>query len=78
MQFPQRVGGDVTLEKPRLYVTMDSGRIRMEKVKSYANPLINPNGAELEFKLVKGCMFLPQGHWVKDGAPLGEGVDESF
>lgn len=58
-------GGVGTLEKPRLYIAMDSGHIKIEKAKNWRNPEINPNGMMNDFKLVNGCKFLPTG-WYKE------------
>lgn len=63
-------GGDFGVEKPRLYLTIDSGLMKIRKCKNYKNPLINPNGLQCYFKLVDGCKFVP----VKDS----EGGDGWF
>jgi hypothetical protein len=64
------VGGNTTLEKPRLYLTMEGNKIKIEKAKSFAQSHINPNGAELSFKLVDGCNFIVTEPWNKDGIKL--------
>jgi len=56
-------GGVGSLEKPRLYITMDSGKIKIEKGKNWAKPEINPNGLTCEFKLVQGCKFIKIDSW---------------
>ena len=56
------LGGFRTLEKPRLALAMDSGKLKIVKAKNWASP-INPNGTEIEFKLVNGCEFIAQGIW---------------
>jgi hypothetical protein len=58
-------GGVGTLEKPRLYITMDSGIMKIEKGKNWKNPEINPNGLQIRFKLVQGAEFKP--HINKNG-----------
>lgn len=58
-------GGVGSLEKPRLYLTMDNHKIRIEKGKNWANPQINPNGLEAEYKLVSGCEFITTKPWSK-------------
>ncbi|MFC2122114.1 bifunctional DNA primase/polymerase [Bacteroidota bacterium] len=50
-------GGEFSLEKARLYLTMDSGKIRIEKAKNWHKPDFNPNGMSSQFKLVNGCDF---------------------
>ena len=65
-------GGDITLEKPRLYLTMQPGKIKIRKCKNWANPMINPNYKFKTFKLVGGCKFISGWDWMveeekKDG-----------
>ena len=59
-------GGIGSLEKPRLYLTMESGypcgKIKILKAKNWATE-VKPAGLELSFKLVQGCKFLPEGDW---------------
>ncbi len=59
-------GGIGSLEKPRLYLTMESGypckKIKILKAKNWATE-VRPAGLELSFKLVQGCKFLPEGDW---------------
>jgi hypothetical protein len=54
-------GGDFTLEKPRLYMSMQPGELKIVKGKNWANPQINPNNMTWKFKLVQGCRFLEAG-----------------
>jgi hypothetical protein len=61
-------GGELTLEKPRLYVNLESnaphgGICKIVKAKSFADPKDNPNGKEIDFKLVNGCDFVPISGW---------------
>jgi len=58
-------GGDFALEKPRLYLTMDAGKMRIQKAKNWADPEINPNGLILEYKIVAGCKFYIVQDWFK-------------
>jgi hypothetical protein len=51
-------GGSFSLEKPRLYLSMDTGKLKVVKAKLWAQPEINPNGWEFEFKLAAGCRFV--------------------
>jgi hypothetical protein len=51
-------GGSFSLEKPRLYLSMDSGKLKIVKAKLWKHPEINPNGWEYEFKLAAGCRFV--------------------
>ncbi len=56
-------GGDFSAEKARLYLTMEPGKIKIVKGKNWANPEINPNGLELDFKLVDGFKFVETSGW---------------
>ncbi len=61
-------GGDITLEKPRLYLSMDAGKITIEKGKNWRMPGTNPNGLSCLFKLVQGSKFLRDCDWAKTQA----------
>lgn len=56
-------GQEFSLEKPRLYLSMDSGIIRIVKGKHWVNYTRNPNGLERKFKIVRGCQFITMGDW---------------
>lgn len=58
-------GGVGSLEKPRLYLTMEAGRIKIEKGKNWAQENVNPNGLVCNYKIVQGCKILPQTEWYK-------------
>ena len=51
-------GGTFSLEKPRLYLSMDAGKLKIVKAKLHKVEGINPNGFEYEFKLAAGCRFV--------------------
>ena len=59
-------GGIATLEKPRLYLSMDSGKITIEKGKNWRYSTVNPNGYSCLFKLVQGCKFIIERDWQKE------------
>jgi hypothetical protein len=59
-------GGELTLEKPRLYLAMDRGKIKIVKAKAWRNHDRNPNGLIRTFKLLSGWKFLPQGEWLSE------------
>jgi hypothetical protein len=59
-------GGDFGLEKPRLYLTMDSGKMTIQKAKNWVNQEHNPNGLVINFKIVGGCKFLVTQDWHKE------------
>jgi len=58
-------GGDFGLEKPRLYLSMDAGKLTIQKAKNWANPTVNPNRLTCEFKIVNGCQFIVTQDWHK-------------
>ncbi|MBW1768011.1 MAG: hypothetical protein JRJ65_13315, partial [Deltaproteobacteria bacterium] len=57
------LGGQRTLEKPRLALAMDSGILKVVKAKNWKTEK-NPNGLKTNFKLVNGCKFIQQGKWA--------------
>jgi hypothetical protein len=58
-------GGDFGLEKPRLYLTMDAGKLTIQKAKNWTDPQVNPNNLTLNFKIVNGCKFIVTEDWHK-------------
>jgi len=61
-------GGDMAMEKSRLYLSLKTnapygGICKINKAKSFVNHAVNPNGMEVDFQLVKGCEFLPTSNW---------------
>lgn len=60
------LGGNRTMEKPRLVVNVQPGKLQITKAKNFINPELNPNGCMCDFKLVNGCRFVLQGQdWYK-------------
>ncbi len=57
-------GGDMGLEKPRIYLAMDPGRITIVKCKEWRGTQ-NPNGLSRTFKLVQGCKFIETSSWER-------------
>ncbi len=51
------LGGARGLEKPRLYLAMEPGKLKIVKAKNWKTET-NPNNMEIEFKLVQGCKFI--------------------
>jgi hypothetical protein len=51
-------GGEFTLEKARLYVSIDPGVCKILKGKNWAQPGVNPKDKEFHYRLVQGCRFL--------------------
>lgn len=62
------LGGQRSLEKPRLYMAMEPGKLKIVKAKNWLNPTMNPNGMCMEFKLAKGCYFKGSGTWRREEA----------
>jgi hypothetical protein len=56
------LGGARSLEKPRLYLSMDSGVLKIQKAKNWASAE-NPNGMQYTFKLVGGHRFVKVRDW---------------
>jgi len=59
-------GGEITLEKPRLYLSMENGKIKIEKGKNWRHVGVNPNNLARTFKLVQGCKFVSEGDWIHE------------
>jgi hypothetical protein len=57
------LGGQRGLEKPRLYLAMEPGLIRIVKGKNWKHEMINPNGKTMRWKLAAGCKFKNEGDW---------------
>jgi hypothetical protein len=55
-------GGGLGLEKPRLYLTLDRGKLKIIKGKTWASEQ-NPEGMQIEFKLIQGAKFIDQDGW---------------
>jgi len=60
-------GGEATLEKPRLYLSMGNNVIKIIKCKNWVDPEKNPNGLSLEYKILRGAKFIQISEW---GIPL--------
>ena len=50
-------GQEFGLEKPKLYLSMDRGKLIIVKGKSWATKNVDPHGLEVHFKIVGGCQF---------------------
>lgn len=58
------LGGMRSLEKPRLYLSMSPGELKITKGKNWVSPEKNPNGLKINYKLYKGCNFIPISGWI--------------
>jgi len=60
-------GASFSLEKSRLYLTVDSdfpgAILKIQKAKNWRKPNLNPNGYEMRFKILNGINLLPEGTW---------------
>jgi hypothetical protein len=52
------LGAERSIEKARLYLTIEHGKIKIIKGKNWAREDCNPNGMEWKFKLVQGAKFV--------------------
>lgn len=60
------LGGNRTMEKARLVVNVEPGRLKITKAKNFKNSDLNPNGLMCDFKLVNGCKLVMSGtDWYK-------------
>lgn len=59
------VGGDQTLAKPRLYLAIDYGWMKIVKCKAFHKDFGNPNLMEVGFKLGAGHHFVMDGKWAR-------------
>ncbi len=58
------LGGFRTLEKPRLALAMEPGTLKIVKAKNWKTSE-NPNGKQIQFKIIGGCKFVPTGGWKR-------------
>jgi len=56
-------GGTFSMEKARLYVSMDHGTAKITDAKAWRDPGRNPRGLVRTFKLAAGCKFLSTSEW---------------
>lgn len=61
------VGGDQTLFKPRLYLSLDYGHAKIVKCKTFKPKFGNPSGMECDFKLAAGHHFQKTKDWKREG-----------
>ncbi len=65
-------GQEFSAEKPRLYLSMDDGKLTIVKGKNWHTKTENPKGQFVNFKLVNGCEFIQQGNWKYNDELGGE------
>ncbi len=64
-------GQELGMEKPRLYLAMDKGKLVIVKGKRWAQKGINPDGRVIQFTIENGCIFHPIGGWQAESEYLG-------
>lgn len=57
------LGGQRSIEKSRLYISMSPGKIKIVKAKNWVSGLMNPNGLCKNYKLIKGMIFKEDSEW---------------
>jgi len=57
------VGGHQTLAKPALFVSLESGTMKILKAKNWRSE-INPNGYSIRFKIRNGIELIKAGEWT--------------
>jgi len=60
----QATGGYGTLDKPRLYLALSRGRIKIVRAKDWTTES-NPRELSIDFKIVKGSELIPTTDWGK-------------
>jgi len=58
-------GQEFGSEKPKLYLSMDKGRLSIIKGKSWVNENVNPDGLRVSFNIRRGCAFDKVGEWTR-------------
>ena len=58
-------GLEFGVEKPKLYLSMDKGKLTIVKGKTWVNPKVDPNGLTVNFKITGGCQFETTKEWVQ-------------
>jgi hypothetical protein len=60
------VGGEVSLEAPRLYCSISPGKIKILKAKIFKDPKRNPNGLVKTFNLIGGWKIRATSKWFME------------
>ena len=58
-------GGEATLDRARLYLAIDDGRVKIVKAKAWMGTE-NPNGLVKMFRLVQGWKFIEDSGWITE------------
>lgn len=62
-------GASFGTEKPRLYLTLESGKAKIVKAKNWAG-IENPNGLITDFSIIQGAKMTQKGLWHHEGDDL--------
>lgn len=60
------LGGFRSMERARLVLAIDQGRVKITKAKNFAKPDFNPNGLIKNFSLVGGCKIIDKYWWKRE------------
>ena len=60
-------GQEFSLEKPKLYLSMDRGKISIVKGKAWVRSTVDPKGLQRSFRIIDGCQFEPSNEWNRPG-----------
>lgn len=61
-------GGDFTMEKARIYLTLSRDNIcKIIKAKNWVHPMLKPTGKQRKYVLVNGCEFRTRSSWQIEG-----------
>ncbi len=60
------LGGQRTLEKARLAISLNSGVVEIVVAKNFRDPANNPKGLIRNFKLINGCEIISQYPWRRE------------
>jgi hypothetical protein len=61
-------GGDFTMEKARLYITLSRDNIcKIIKAKNWVNSMVKPTGKQRKYILLHGCEFRTKSNWEMEG-----------
>ncbi len=61
------LGGARSIEKARLYLSLEPGLCTIRKAKIWRNKTVNPNGLSLGFSIINGCTIIPDScGWGKE------------
>jgi hypothetical protein len=64
-------GAEFSLEKPRLYLSLSPGRVKIIKGKNWKHKTVNPNDLECTYKLIGGAKIVDVSEWHEpNGAPV--------